>query len=136
MRAVIARSLAGGLLSAVLAGMPVAAHELPKHPVRELLRIQGFRAPAPAGVTVARELTVIVLGQPVRFAANEWRSFAFFDATGEPTPVEPATVTLQGERQLLRKVTTARPDQRITILAERRPGQVDLFVLSIDRCPE
>jgi hypothetical protein len=84
---------------------------------------------------VVREVTFLVLGQQLRFAATEWRSFAFFDPAGAPTPAEPAQLTLQGERPVLHRIASARPDQRITILAERRPGSPDMFVLTVDLCP-
>ena len=103
--------------------------------MRELVRIQGYKAPAPAGVDVSRELTLVVLGQQVRFAASEWRTFAFFDPTAMTPAPEPAQIMLQGERPLLHSITTARPDQRITILAEHRPGSADVFVLTVDLCP-
>ncbi|MGH7787196.1 MAG: hypothetical protein ACRERC_10050 [Candidatus Binatia bacterium] len=117
-----------------LAG-PAVAHDQSPPPLRELLRIQGYRAPAPTGVSVARQVTLVVLGQPIEFAANEWRSFAFHEPLPEATPKESKPFTLQGDRPLLRRLSTARPDQQITILAERRAGMADLFVLAVDRCP-
>jgi hypothetical protein len=114
---------------------PAAAHDQAQTAVRELLRIQGYRAPAPAGGSVARQVTLVVLGQPIDFAATEWRSFAFHDPLPETTPKESKPFTLQGDRPLLRRLSTARPDQQITILAERRAGMADLFVLAVDRCP-
>jgi len=119
------------LLTAALA----SAHDLSPKPERELVRIQGYRSPAPAGNQVDRELKLVVLGQPLPFAATEWRTFAFYEATGAPTPAEPAQISLQGERALLHRITSARPEQRITLLAERRPGSADLFVLTVDLCP-
>jgi hypothetical protein len=83
----------------------------------------------------ATEVVFIVLGQQVRFAASEWRTFAFFES-GQPTPAQPTQVALQGERPLLHSITAARADQRITIMAERRPGSADVFVLAVDLCPE
>ncbi|MFN8644106.1 MAG: hypothetical protein U0802_21540, partial [Candidatus Binatia bacterium] len=76
-----------------------------------------------------------VLGQKLPFTASEWRVFAFADdeTIKRPEPPEPQLV---GDRGILRRVSTARPDQRVTILAERRPGSADLFVLAVDRCPE
>ena len=82
-----------------------------------------------------REVALVVLGQPERFAASDWRTFAFFDPHAAPTPAEATQITLQGERSLLHAIVTARPDQRITILAERRPGSADAFVLTVDMCP-
>lgn len=113
---------------------PALAHDVQPKAVRELVRAQGYRAPAPQGTAVQRELTVIALGQQVAFAVTAWRVFAFADTLGTE-PAEPAQVVLQGERALLRRFTTARPDQQVTILAERRPGGHDLFVLEIDLCP-
>jgi len=125
------------IAAAAIALLPVsvAAHNLAPQPMRELLRIQGYKAPAPAGVEVTREVTFIVLGQQVRFAANEWRAFAFFDPSLQTPSPEPAQLLLQGERPTLHSITAARPDQRVTILAERRPGSPDLFVLAVDLCP-
>jgi len=117
-----------------LAPAPAGAHNLTPQPVRELLRVQGYKAPAPRGTAAAREVVFLVLGQQVHFAATEWRTFAFFES-GQPPPPEPAQVGLQGERPLLHSLATARPDQRITILAERRPGSADVFLLAVDLCP-
>jgi hypothetical protein len=97
--------------------------------------MQGYRAPAPQGVQVARQVTFDVSGRQMPFAATEWRSFAFNDPKAKPTPVEPTLILLQGERPLLHRITAARPEQRITILAERRPGSPDVFVLAVDLCP-
>lgn len=126
--------LIAALALLALAG-PALAHDESPPPVRELLRIQGYRAPAPKGVNVARQATLIVLGQPIAFAASEWRSFAFHDPLADATPTENKPYTLQGDRPLLRRLSTARPDQQVTILAERRAGMADLFVLAVDRCP-
>ena len=114
---------------------PAAAHDQPPAPMRELVRIQGYRTPPPAGVSVARQVTLIVLGESIAFAANEWRSFAYHDPLPDPTPTETKPFILQGDRPLLRRLSTARPDQQVTILAERRAGMADLFVLAVDRCP-
>jgi hypothetical protein len=123
------------VVAAAFVPVVASAHDLSPKPERELVRIQGYRAPAPAGNQVDRELKLVVLGQPMQFAATEWRTFAFYDATGAPTPAEPTQMTLQGERALLHRITSARPEQRITVLAERRPGSADLFVLTVDLCP-
>lgn len=131
----IDRRLAAAALAVALATAPAAAHNPPPKVVRELVRMQGYGASAPQGAQVIREVTLLVLGQQMRFAATEWRVFAFHDTTGNPTPAEPAQLTLQGERADLHSVVSARPDQRITILAERRPGSADVFVLSVDLCP-
>ncbi len=121
-------------LALLLVAAPAAGHDAAATVVRELVRLQGYRAPAPAGVAVQRELTVVVLGQPLRFAAQEWRRFGLSAEAAAPE-VEPTAVTLQGERALLRQVATARDGQQVTILAERRSGRADLFVLAVDRCP-
>jgi hypothetical protein len=125
-------SLRAVIAIAVMAA-PAAAHNVAPQPVRELLRIQGYRAPAPAFVTDAHEVVLTVLGQPISFAATDWRSFVF--AEGAPPTSTPAPVTLQGDRPMLHAITMARTDQQITILAERRPGATDVFVLTVDLCP-
>ena len=128
------RNAAAALLLALVVAAPVAAHNAPSHAVRELVRIQGqlgTATPPPNG----RQLTFTVRGQRLPFTASEWRVFAFADdeTVKQPEAPEPELV---GDRSVLRRVITARPDQVITILAERRPGSSDLFVLSVDRCPE
>lgn len=121
------------LLALVLAG-PATAHDVAAHAVRELVRIQGQLGTAPPPPN-GRQLTFTVRGQRLPFTASEWRVFAFADdeTVKQPEAPEPELI---GDRAVLRKVITARPDQQITILAERRPGSSDLFVLSVDRCPE
>ena len=92
-------------------------------------------SPAPKDAQVSREVALTALGQSLKFAVTEWRSFMFRDPNTKPTPNEPSQITLQGDRPLLHRVTSARPDQQITILAERRPGSSDAFVLTVDLCP-
>ena len=126
----VAAALLGVLASAGVA----LAHNITSHAVRELVRIQGHlgtATPAPNG----RQLTFTIRGQRIPFTADDWRVFAFADdeTVKQPEVPEPELV---GDRPLLRQVITARPEQLITILAERRPGSSDLFVLTVDRCPE
>lgn len=124
-------------MAALLAGVAVAhAHPVTPQVVREMVRIQGQRhrgaEPAPAG---QREVTFVVLGQRVPFRASGWQVFRVAEVPATPPP-ERDELTLQGERRALLAITGARPDQRLTILAERRPGAGDLFILAVDRCPE
>jgi hypothetical protein len=138
MSTIIERGAAASLTAfgvALLLATPAPAHTFKAHPVRELVRMQGYRAPAPQGVTTARDMTLIVLGQQLRFAATEWTVFAFADTPDLPPREEPPQAMLQGDRAVLRGITAARPDQLVTVLAERRPGSADLFVLSVDLCP-
>src|SRR5262249_61427860 len=107
------RSAGGGGGAAVA---PAGAQTGAPQPVRELVRIRGYNPPAPAGVDVSRELTLVVLGQQVRFAASEWRTFAFFDPTAMTPAPEPAQIMLQGERPLLHSITPALPARRVTLL--------------------
>lgn len=124
--------------AALIALLPhtAAAHPVTPKALRELVRIQGHRldgsTPAPAG---ARDVTFTALGQQVRFRATEWRIFHVAEPPATPLP-ERSELTLQGDRSALLAITRARPDQRVTILAERRPGAGDLFLLAVDRCPE
>ena len=123
-------------LPLLLLASTALAHNTAPQTVRELVRIQGYRAPAPHGVEVASQITVAILGESVHFAATDWQVYALAQAEAQPTPAPPAQLSLQGERPLLRRIVTAHADQRVTILAERRPGGGDLFVLAVDLCPE
>lgn len=124
-------------LALCAAAAPIArAHTTDAKPTREIVRLQGYRTPAPAGVPVVHETALVALNESVPFAVVDWRTFGFSDSAAAAPPSVPARLLLQGERPLLRRATTARAGQRVTILAERRPGSADLFVLSVDRCPE
>jgi hypothetical protein len=103
--------------------------------VRELVRIQGHRGGHQIEVPVVRTAKFLVLGQEYPFQATLWRRLGLNDRA-ESVPEESATrFTLQGDRKTLRRFSKARPDQRVTILAERRPGSLDLFVVALDLCP-
>ena len=110
------------------------AHEPTPAATRELVRLQGYRSSAPSGVRIAREVTLVVFGEEHRFHATEWQRFAFAGA-GAGETAEPGRLALQGDRATLAKFANARSDQRLTILAERRPGGADLFVVALDLCP-
>jgi hypothetical protein len=125
--------LAVALVLALACGGTAAAH--PTAPTgRELVRLQGHRADGPAGTGVT-SMTVAALGVDHPFAAADVRTFGFGDSARDVAPVG-ARVVLQGARDLLQRFTSARADQRVTILAERRAGATDLFVLTVDLCPE
>jgi hypothetical protein len=124
---------AAGLLAVLVAGR-ASAHDITSHAVRELVRIQGQLGTATVPPN-GRQVTFVIRGQRLPFTATEWRIFAFADDTTLKQPEAPEP-ELVGDRPLLRRVITARPDQLITILAERRPGSSDLFVLAVDRCPD
>jgi len=128
------RSVEAAALLLVLAVRPVWAHNPAAQTVRELVRIQGYRSPAPHGTDVLGETTFVVLGESVHFATTDWEVYALSEVEPLPTPAQPPQLSLQGERPLLRRIVTA--DQRVTILAERRPGGGDLFLLNVDLCPE
>jgi len=121
--------------AALCAAAPVSAHNVMPQSVRELVRLQGYRSSKPDGLQVQRQLTLSVLGEDQPFFAAEWRVFGFNERGAGAAPAEPDRYTLQGERAVLARFAAARPEQRITVLAERRPGATDLFILTLDLCP-
>jgi len=121
------------ILSSVSAA---SAHSPPRQGTRELVRVQGYRGPAPTGTTVAREVVLVANGVEHRFFATEWRVFRLEEMVpGAQPPLEPSRMTLQADFDILARFTAARPEQTVTILAERRPGSADLFLLALDVCP-
>lgn len=129
--------LAGALVLAMGAG--ARGHTPPRMATRELIRIQGQRTEK-AGTGVQRRLVLAALGVEHPFAATDWQVFGFSDspapaAAAVPTPAAPERFVLQGDRELLNRFAAARPEQTVTLLAERRPGSTDLFVLTVDLCP-
>ncbi len=119
------------VMAFALAGSAAAHPSAPA--ARELVRLQGHRADGPAGAGVTT-MTVAALGVDHPFAAADVRTFGFGESARDVAPVG-ARVVLQGARDLLQRFTSARADQLVTILAERRAGATDLFVLTVDLCP-
>jgi len=103
--------------------------------VRELVRIQGYRGGSTVEVPVVRTVAFIVLGEEHSFRATTWRRFGLNDGTESASEEKATRFTLQGDRTTLRRFSKTRSDQLVTILAERRPGASDLFVLALDLCP-
>lgn len=112
-----------------------AAHQPARTAAREIVRIQGRRGVAPAGVAVVREVVLVALGQEHRFSATDWQRFGFGDEAAAAPAEERPRLVLQGKREQLAHFAAARPEQTVTILAERRPGSADLFLLALDLCP-
>ncbi len=125
---------AAGLML-ILTCATALAHPPPRRETRELVRIQGYRGQAPSGVTVTRDAIVVANGVEYHFAATDWRVFRLEDDPAAPEPKEPPRHTLQGSFGVLARFAKARPEQTVAILAERRPGSADLFILALDLCP-
>lgn len=141
------------MVAAVTAGSPLGgvhgalAHDEGAQVVRrELVRLQGTRSdsavtPGAQGESVTE---ITALGKRSVFRASDRRVFTVgggnLTATPAPSPDDPSaslrSVSLQGERADLSRFNAARPDQRVTILAERRVGSSELFLLALDLCPE
>ena len=119
----------------LLGALPVDAHDLRRSAGREILRLQGFRGSAPKEFPAARPLTLLVLGEESRFFVTESQTFGGSEGETVPSPAAHERYELQASRELLGRFAAARPEQRVTLLAERRPGGTDLFLLSVDLCP-
>jgi hypothetical protein len=83
---------------------------------------------------VVAEITLDVFGAEHRFHVTDWQRLGLSEEArgGKPD----ARIALQGDRATLARIEDTRPGQRITILAERRLGSTDLFVVALDLCPE
>jgi hypothetical protein len=98
--------------------------------VRELVWLKGRRA----GNEVP--LVLVALGADHHFAVTELKRFPLSEAAAAAAGgFERERLSLQGPRELLARFAGARADQTVTILAERRPGRTDLFVIALDLCP-
>ena len=107
-----------------------AAHQPERAGVRELVWLKGRHAGAEA------PLVLVALGTEQHFAVTELKRFPVGEAAVTPaTDFERERLVLQGPRELLARFAGARADQTVTILAERRPGAADLFVIALDLCP-
>ncbi len=127
-----------GIVLLTLLAVPAAAHGHPvsRQPTREIIRIQGYRATA-TPAAVKRTLTLVTLGKEHSFAATDWQAFGFSEGTpeSEPPAADGQRFSLQGSREELMRFSAARPEQRVTLLVEHRPGSTDLFILALDLCP-
>jgi hypothetical protein len=125
--------LAGAIL---LIAAAAPGHPPPRATTRELVRLQGHRTQA-ASPEVKRRLVLVALGVEQPFAVTDWQVFGFSDtpsATPQPADTSQRFV-LQGSRDTLARLAAVRPEQTVTLLAERRPGSTELFVLTLDVCP-
>lgn len=124
-------------IAALCLGMAAsgAAHDLPgRDGKREFVRLQGYRTEAPSGLQLQREVVLSILGEEHEFYLTDWRRFRLA-GDEPPEETERARFDLQAKRAVLLKVASARPDQRVTILGERRETGSDIFVLALDLCP-
>lgn len=128
------RTLLGVVLLAGVAA-PAAAHDVERTVNREIVRLQGHRSTDSAAAG-GREIVLVVFGEDVRLRLNEWQVFAFATAPEAARSAAPARITLEGDRATLARVAESRPEQRLTFLAERRPGAAEIFLLALDVCPE
>lgn len=129
------------LIALVIGIMSIMAAAAYGHPVarqatRELIRIQGYRT-AESPIGTQRRLQLVALGVEQPFAATDWQVYGFSDAVPAAEPTAPASqrFALQGSREDLARFAAARPEQRVTLLTEHRPGSADLFILALDLCP-
>jgi hypothetical protein len=111
------------------------AHDLPGVEVkREIVRLQGYRNEPPEGLQTQRQMVLSILGEEHTFHVVDWRRFRLTDEDPRGA-ADPSGFTLQAERGVLVKIASARPEQRMTILGERRANGTDIFVLAVDFCP-
>ena len=136
-RAAVALALAFVSALTLTSATIVLAQQQPIRKAREFVRVQGYRGEQPTKVPVLWTAEVTVLGQKHQFYTTEWRQFGLEEDSAKNAPSNEGTrrLTLEGDRTTLRRYCEARPEQLVTILAERRPGSGDLFVLALDLCP-
>ena len=129
-----ARALLGCLVALSVAG-PARAHPPSRMNSREIVRISGWFGVPPKGATIVRKIPLTVQGRQRELNAVDWQVFGLVTEQTETLAPEPPQLTLQGTREQLARIAEARGEQRVSILAERRPGVGELFVLALDLCP-
>lgn len=132
------RTLLLVVLAAVLSCRAGAAraHEPQRLNAREIVRLAGTFGDAPQGVKNVRDVAVTAQGRERTLHATDWQVYALVVDQNAPVAPAPDRVTLQGTREDLARIANARPEQRVALLAERRPGMSELFLLAVDLCPE
>lgn len=111
------------------------AHEPSRMRTREIVRLAGWFGVPPAGASVVREVAVTAQGKARTLHATDWQVYALVAEQKEQVAPAPESVVLQGARADIAAVAGARPEQRVSILAERRPGVGELFLLAVELCP-
>lgn len=132
----LARLAALLVVGLVACAVEVLAHEPQRLTSREIVRLAGTFGDPPAGAKAVRDVVVGVQGRERTLHATDWQVFAVVADQNDAVPPAPDRVTLQGTREDLARIAAARPEQRVAILAERRPGMAELFLLAVDLCPE
>ena len=118
---------------AILGSTDVAAHDAPRTAVREMVRLQGYRVEP--GVDASDTIVSLrVQDEVLRFRIEDRQIFVAVAASGRISAPEPRDLTLRGPRELLARVRGAGPEQRVTLLGERRPGGRELFLAAVDVC--
>ncbi|MDG2304207.1 MAG: hypothetical protein P8R42_06040 [Candidatus Binatia bacterium] len=112
-----------------------AAHEVQRTAVRELVRLQGYVRPA-KDAEAKDVIELSVNGRALPFVVGDRQVFITVGAASRPATKEPTRVVVQGMRELLSRILHATPEQRVTLLGERRPGSAELFLAAVDLCPE
>jgi hypothetical protein len=128
------RAIVAAVVLALCGAGIAAAHGPEPAADRELVRLQGYRETRPAAAEIIGEVVLGILGKDHRFHLTARRTFHF--AAAQAGTENRDRWVLQGDRAVLAAVASARPDQLVTILAEHRPGSGDLFLLTVDLCPE
>jgi len=121
----------------VLAPPPSSAHDTPRTAIRELVRLQGYlQSDGSDADPDADAVEINVNGKALTFHVSDRQVFIAVGASGLPERSEPKEIVVRGQRELLARIAQARPDQRMTLLGERRPGAAELFVAAVDLCPD
>ena len=109
-----------------------SAHNQAPLVVREIVRLQGYLGDLPSGLAARGETTLQVLAERYRVRVTDWQVFSTTENAAVESP--PPELRLQGSREDLAKLA-AMSNRRITVLAERRPGSTEIFLLALDVCP-
>ncbi|MBM4247372.1 MAG: hypothetical protein FJ148_26880 [Deltaproteobacteria bacterium] len=126
-------AVVGGIL---LLAAGARAHEPQRLTSREIVRLAGTFGPPGATAKIVADVVVVAQGRERTLHATDWQVYALVVDQNAPLAPAPARVTLQGTRADLARIANARPEQRVAILAERRPDRSELFLLAVDLCPE
>lgn len=117
----------------LLASTGAVAHDAPRTAIRELVRLQGHvleEGTPPEGEVI----TVSVNGKALAFRVDERQVFIAVGAAATSTTAPPTEVVVRGQRELLARLANATPEQRVTLLGERRPGASEIFLAAVDVC--
>lgn len=126
--------LAGSVAAALAILSTQSSGHTAERPLREIVLVRGILHASAASCSKS-PLALRFLNRTAYLCDAEVQRIAVAAPAVADDESPPPAFDVQGEREQLASLTGAPEGARVTLVAEWRPGRVDLFVIEIDVCP-